>query len=294
MKTNIMVFIMSGFFFIVMTGNKAYSQISTKDKQTMKMQSNVIGIGTPIVLVPGGLTGWISWEPHAKILAENHTVVRVQLVNVQYAVENHDLPEDYSIKTESNALAATIDSLGFTVPVDIVGWSYGAFTALQYSLDHPDHVRSLTLIEPPAMWVLRTNGKYDEQTQKEADFFLTLHGDITEDMLADFLQHAGLLPPGQSARQLPQWNGWVPFRQSLRNSPAVVNYTDDLKRLQNFRVPTLLVKGTGSSVWLHQVIDKLAENIPGSRVVEFPGGHAPHIVSMDKFMAELEKFQRDL
>ncbi len=220
--------------------------------------------------------------------------MRVQLLNVQYGVENRDLPADYTVKTESNALSATMDSLGYTVPVDIVGWSYGAFTALQYSLDHPEHVRSLTLIEPPAMWVLRTDGKYDAPTQKEADFFLTLHGDITEDMLAEFLLHAGLMQPGQSARQLPQWNNWVPFRLSLRNSPTVANYSDDIRRLQNFRVPTLLVKGTGSSAWLHQVIDTLAKNIPGSRVVEFPGGHAPQIVSMDKFMAELEKFQKEL
>lgn len=257
------------------------------------MQFNIIGKGTPILLVPGGLTGWISWEPHAKILSEKRTVIRVQLLNVQYGLENHTLPTDYSVKSESDALAATLDSLGYTAPVDVVGWSYGAFTALQYSLDHPLHIRTLTLIEPPAMWVLRSNGKFDESTRKEADFFLTLHGDITEDMLAEFLQHAGFIKPGQSARELPQWNLWVPFRQSLRNSSTVVNYNDDLKRLQNFQSPVLLVKGTGSSPWLHQVIDVLGKNIPHSRIVEFPGGHASHIVSMDKFIMELEKFQNE-
>lgn len=256
------------------------------------MKSEVSGSGDPLVLVPGGLTGWISWEPHVKILSEKQTVIRVQLLNVQYGLENRPLPTNYSVKTESTALFVTLDSLEYTMPIDVVGWSYGAFTALQYALDHPDRIRTLTLIEPPAMWVLRSNGKFDEQTQKEADFFLTLHGDITEDMLAEFLQHAGFIKPGQSARELPQWNNWVPFRKSLRNSPTVVNYTDDLKRLQNLQAPTLLVKGTGSSLWLHQIIDKLAKNIPHSLIVEFPGGHAPQIVSMNKFMTELERFQK--
>ena len=79
----------------------------------------------------------------------------------------------------------------------------------------------------------------------------------------------------------------------MRNCPSVVDYNDDIKRLQNFQVPTLLVKGTGSSTWLHQVIDALAKNIPHSRVVEFAGGHAPHIVSMGEFIPELEKFHSD-
>lgn len=257
------------------------------------MQYKISGNGTPILLVPGGLTGWISWAPHSKILSENHTVIIVQLLNVQYGLDNRMLPEDYSVITESESLAETLDSLDYRTPIDIVGWSFGAFTALQYSLDHQERVRTLTLIEPPAMWVLRSNGIFDKPTQKEMNFFLTLHGNITEDMLADFLEHAGFTQPGQSARDLPQWNKWIDFRLSLRNSPAVAAYRDNIKRLQKFQVPTLLVKGTGSSVWLHQIIDVLAQNIPHSRVVEFPGGHAPHIVSQNDFMRELAMFHSE-
>jgi pimeloyl-ACP methyl ester carboxylesterase len=256
----------------------------------MKMQSKVSGEGSPLVLVPGGLTGWISWEGHAKILAEKHTVIRVQLLNVQYGIENSELPEGYSVLTESNALAETLDDLKITEPFDLVGWSYGAFTSLQYSLDHPDNIRTLTLIEPPALWILGSTGNIDEETQKIMEFFNTLKGDITEEMLEKFLLFAGFVRPGESARALPQWAGWVPFRRSLRNSSFVVSYKDDIKRVQNFRAPSLLVKGTGSSPWLHKVIDILGTTIPNARVVEYPGGHAPHIISMDKFMAELERF----
>lgn len=257
----------------------------------MEMQSTVSGQGTPVLLVPGGLTGWVSWEPHAKILSEKHTVIRVQLLNVQYAIENRPLPDDYSVKTECDALAATLDSLGYTAPIDVVGWSYGAFTALQYSLDRPERIHTLTLIEPTAMWVMRTNGKFDEPTQKVADFTATLHGDITEDMLEEFLQFAGLIKPGQNARELPQWNFWVGFRQSLRNSLTTVDFQDEIERLSHFEVPTLLVKGTGSAPWLHNVIDRLKKNIPYASVIEFPSGHVPHIVSMDKFIGVLEEFQ---
>jgi len=43
----------------------------------MKMQCEVTGSGRPIVLVPGGLTGWVSWEPFVKSFSENRTVIRV-------------------------------------------------------------------------------------------------------------------------------------------------------------------------------------------------------------------------
>ena len=284
--------------FLYGSASKSYSQtnkyLNTVDAH-LKMLCEVKGEGNPIVLVGGGLTGWKSWEPFVEIFnAKQRKVVRVQLVAVQYGLEKRPLPANYSLKTESNALATTLDSLGFTDPVDVVAWSFGAFTSLVYSLDHPDRIRSLTLIEPPAIWVLRQTGQFDNDMQARADFFMKFRDDITEDKLADFLRNAGFVMPGQSPRDLPQWNGWVPFRQSLRCNPAAVTYDDSIDRLKKFKPPVLLVKGTGSTVWLHNVIAGLSKNIPHSRVVEFPGGHAPHLVSRDEFLLELEKFQKEL
>lgn len=258
------------------------------------MQYEVTGSGRPIILVPGGLTGWVSWEPFVKIFSEKRTVIRVQLLGVQFGLENRPLPADYSVKTESAALAETLDSLGYNTPVDVVGWSFGAFTSLDFALDNSGRIRTLTLIEPPAMWVLRVTGKWDDEAQLSADFFETQTGDITEDMLAEFLLRAGFVQQGQSPRDLPKWNYWIPFRRSLRINPSVVSFRDDIERLKNCQPLLLLVKGTGSTEWLHHIIDGLYETLPHSRVIEFPGGHAPHIVSMDKFLPELEKFQNDI
>lgn len=285
------------FAFIIVAGLAfslvSYKVSSNKTSKIMKMKAEVTGSGRPIVLVPGGLTGWVSWEPFVKEFSEKRTVIRVQLLGVQWGLKDHPIPEDYSVKIESAALAATLDSLDYLMPVDLVAWSFGAFTALDFALDHPDRIRTLTLIEPPAMWVLKITGKWDDEAQQTADLMQTYQGEITEDMLADVLKHAGLIPPGQTARELPQWKNWILYRRSLRINPFVVTHHDKLERLQKFQPPTLLVKGTGSTKWLHHVIDGLSENIPNSRVVEFPGGHAPHLVSKDSFLAELEKFQKN-
>jgi pimeloyl-ACP methyl ester carboxylesterase len=290
MKIKFILLITAGVMFTIISCNSS----SNTNSGVMEMKFEVTGHGSPLVLVGGGLTGWASWEPFIKDFAGERTVVRVQPLGVQFGLEDRMLPENYSVKTESGALAETLDLLGYTKPIDIVAWSFGAFASLDFALDHPDRIRTLTLIEPPAMWVLRVTGKWDDEAQQSADFFESQKGDISEDMLAEFLQRAGFVQPGQSARDLPQWTYWVPFRRSLRVNPAVVSFHDDVERIKAFQPPVLLVKGTGSSAFLHNIIDALSENLPNSRVVEFPGGHAPHLISKDKFLAEFEKFQKKL
>ncbi len=291
MRTNFISWISTGVIIVLISCISSFSN----NQNAMKLQFEVTGSGRPIILVPGGLTGWASWEPFVESFAgHQRKVIRVQLLGVEFGLENRPLPESYSVKTESGALASTLDSLGITAPVDIVAWSYGAFTSLDFALDHPNRIRTLTLIEPPAMWVLRGTEKWDDEAQQAANFFETQNGDITEDMLAEFLQRAGFVQDGQSARDLPQWNSWVPFRRSLRVNPYVVSFRDDMKRLTQLQSPVLLVKGIGSSAFLHHIVDVLHESLPHSRVVELAGGHAPHLVSKDSFMEELEKFQIEL
>lgn len=257
----------------------------------MIMQAEVTGNGRPIVLVPGGLTGWVSWIPHARQLSKARKAVRVQLLNVQFGLENRPLPMEYSVRTESTALAETLDKLGLTGPIDLTAWSFGAETTLDYALNHPDRVRTLTLIEPPAFWVLRANGGLDDDAKEVARSLWSLLGDISETQLETFAKTVGLLQPGEAGRNLPQWDSWMQHRQSLRNSRAVIEHDDSAARLKAFQPPVLLVKGTGSAPFLHDIIDGLAGTLPHSEVVEYPGGHAPQIVSMDRFLEKLERFQ---
>lgn len=264
-------------------------------KDNLKLKVKVNGEGSPLLLVPGGLTGWKSWEPFVETFTSmNRIVIRVQPLNVEYGIKNKQLPADYSVKTESQALATILDSLGSIYPIDVVAWSYGALISLDYALDHPGKIRSLTLIEPPAIWILRSSGTLDVQTQPTLNFFESLYGDITENMLEGFLKNVGFVKPGQSPRELPQWQQWLQFKQSLRNSPAVVTHNDDLKRLQSIKSPVLLVKGTGSALFLHKIVDVLASQFSNTKVIEMPGGHAPHIVSRDKFLNELQIFQKEI
>jgi len=257
----------------------------------MKMQVKITGEGIPVLLMPGGLTGWKSWEPFEKdFTGQGRSVIRLQLLNVQFGLEGRDLPEGYAVKVESNALEATLDSLKLDNPLDIIAWSYGALVTLDYALDRPERIRSLVLIEPPAFWVLRENGPVDAETRQYMDRLGSFRGNITEEMLADFSDLAGLVQAGQNKRDLPFWEDWLVHRQSLRNISSVLTHHDRLERLQELKAPVLLVKGTGSSNYYHLIIDILAERLPDATAIEMAGMHAPHIISKDEFLTTLDRF----
>jgi pimeloyl-ACP methyl ester carboxylesterase len=255
----------------------------------MKMQSEITGSGAPLVLVPGGLTGWLSWLPFAERLAPSRKVVRLQLLSVQLGLEGKFLPAGYSPATEREALAETLETLDVVRPSDFAAWSYGAEIALEFALDHPDSVRSLTLIEPGGFWVLPT---LDAETkrQREEDRRLPREN-LSDDDLEQVLHVAALVPPETNPRELPQWPLWVQHRQSLRAVPFIADYQGDRRRLPKLTTPTLLVKGTGGDPLAHKVIEELARRLPNAQMAEWPGGHTPHIVSMEPFLERMAAFQ---
>ncbi|NLE73111.1 MAG: alpha/beta hydrolase, partial [Actinobacteria bacterium] len=145
------------------------------------MLIHAMGEGPPAVLVGGGLTGWLSWIPHQERLVTARRVARAQPLVVQLGLENRPVPPDYSVEMESAALAAAVDELQPTGAVDLVGWSYGGFLSLDYALTHPDRVRTLTLIEPPAFWVLAAAGDpaYEEERARLRPLAERLRDDVT-------------------------------------------------------------------------------------------------------------------
>ncbi|MFU8814288.1 MAG: alpha/beta fold hydrolase [Pseudomonadales bacterium] len=106
--------------------------------------------GQPVVLVHGSLADYSYWQQSRQIeqLAERYRVIAYSR---RYNYPNDNAPlGDHSAAVEAADLARLLESLALG-PVHLVGHSYGAYTALLLTLEHPELVRSLVLAEPPVL-----------------------------------------------------------------------------------------------------------------------------------------------
>jgi pimeloyl-ACP methyl ester carboxylesterase len=249
---------------------------------------DLTGSGPAIVLVGGGLTGSLSWVPHAERLASTHRVARAQPIGVQRGLERARLPIGYSIRLEAEGLKAALDEHGLTQPVDVVGWSMGGTIALDFALRAPERVRTLTLIEPDVPWVLSSDERADPEVRKAEDDARRWSEGVSEDDLAAFLGEM----LGADPRQHPRWPVWREHREALRAILAIYQHDDDPRRLAALDRPVLLVKGAGTARYNLMMVEALARALPRVRVVELPGGHMAPVAAIDEFLAALETFQR--
>lgn len=253
----------------------------------------VAGDGEPVVLLPGGLTGWGSWLPHAERLAARWRAIRVQPVHNELGSAGRPGDPAYTAAVERACLEMTVDALGVGA-AHIAGWSAGATAALDFALANPGRVRTLVLVEPGADWVLERLGERDPAAERLDVLLRGMAGrPVSEGDLADVLVALGLARSAAEARADPDWGRLASHRAALSwHTEAAERFDWTLGDLGRLDLPVLLVKGAGSDAWLTRPVDALAGLLPRASVLELPGGHACHIERMDLFLAAMEEHMR--
>jgi pimeloyl-ACP methyl ester carboxylesterase len=252
------------------------------------LQHEDTGDGPPIVLVPGALTGWLSWTPHAERLSATRRVIRVQPIHNELGSAGQPGNLSYTWETERESLRLTLKALGVEA-ADFAGWSGGGRALIEFTLQYPDRARSLTLVEPAAYWVLEEAGERDEQVDRLNEFIRGIAGRrVSDEELGQFLELAAFIQPGEDPRRHPNWDRWAPHKQALSWQQSVGRSGRSADELGSISCPVLLVKGTVTADWLKRVVEVLDERIPNSTVLELEGDHASHIESIDAFLEALE------
>lgn len=119
------------------------------------------GEGEPIIFIHG-LTGDYSvWNRQVDAFAKEG--YRAVAYSRRYNFPNKNkLRPNHSAIVEANDLAQFMNELKVK-DAHIVGFSYGAYTALILALEHPEKVKTLTLAEPPVSpWLADLPGKHAE------------------------------------------------------------------------------------------------------------------------------------
>jgi len=247
------------------------------------------GQGDALVLVPGGLTGWLSWIPHQARLASTRTTIRVQPIHNELGSAGQVGDPSYTAEIEREALRMTLDSLTLN-RVDFAGWSGGGRALLEFALAYPERVRSLALVEPAAYWILEQLGESATEVEHTNRFLRRIQfHDVSEEDLAELLRIAGFVRPGEDARAHPNWARWLPHRNALSwQSEAADRSGRRVEELRRIGCPVLLVRGDATAPWLRRVVDVLAGLLPRASVRDLAGDHACHIQSIDEFLDALE------
>lgn len=242
---------------------------------------NEQGAGTPVVFVHGAWMDLRYWELQRQAVATQYRFVA-------YSLRYHgtapwpDAGQHYSLVTHAADLAAFIRQL-HAGPVHLVGLSSGGRLVTMVTLEHPDLVRSLTVLEPPidellvdrpetqpvrdawgkAFAPIRTAAQAGEAIQATKLFF----------ELANY-QGAGTFETQPEAfRQMILDNArTVPLQLAAPRPPAL-----SCAMLGGVKTLTLVVGGEQSPRYLALINEVVVQCIPGSRLVVIP--QATHLMS---------------
>lgn len=247
------------------------------------------GAGDPLVLVPGGLTGWVSWLAHQERLASRHRVIRVQPIHNELGSRGVPGDPSYSAEIERESLRLTLDALALERP-NLAGCSGGGLALIEFAIEYPERVRTLTLVEPAAYWILEQLGERLDEVDQSNGFLHGLFGrDVSEDELADFLRLGGLTGSDADVRSHPNWGRWVEHRTTLSwLSPLLDRPEHSIDDLSRITAPALVTKGTTSTPVDRRLVDILGERLSKAEVREFGGDHAHHMQQIDPFLDALE------
>jgi pimeloyl-ACP methyl ester carboxylesterase len=232
------------------------------------------GTGAPVVFVHGAFSDYRYWEPQRQAVAKQHRFIA-------YTYRYHgttpwpDEGQQYAAATHAADLAAFIRGLN-AEPVHLVGFSFGGLLATLVASEHPDLVRSLTLMDPGIGALLGDIPEAKPLLEDRGTAFAPAGaaakaGDAAQatKLLYDWVnnQGAGALDKQPEAlRQMVLDNArTVPVFLSATPPPAVSCAT-----LGGVKVPTIVVGGEQTRRYYSLINEVVVRCIPGSRSVLIP------------------------
>ena len=232
------------------------------------------GAGPPVILVHGSASTRGQWRAAVADLAPRFRVLAPDLHGYGATPLTRSLGA-LAFDDEVELVDALADLAG--EDVHLVGHSYGAAVCLRAASRRPERVASLVLIEPTAFHLLRLLGEAAAWREIEAVG----------------ARHVALADAGDLAacadHFLGYWIGLDPWRAMPADARArivqtmpkiaqewrmVFAVTDRYESVAAAGIPTLLVRGTATTLAARTVVELLRDQLPHASLVEIGGaGH---------------------
>ncbi len=152
--------------------------------------------GEPIVLVHGNCSAARFWEELIVALAERYRVVAPDLRGYG-RTDAAPLDATRGVRDFGDDLHALFEALGLHRP-HLAGWSLGGAVAMQYAINHPNNVASLTLVAPASPYGF--GGTRDAQGTLTASDARGSGGSAANPEFVQRLQAATAVPTAQHRR----------------------------------------------------------------------------------------------
>lgn len=291
-------FVGSGLFIAIQSRGLAPTALEAKYMTTADRFVEIDGVrvrvreegpasGAPIVLVHGFTFSLETWDAWARSLARDYRVIRYDLAG--HGLTGPDPARRYSPMERAEFLSRLFDELELG-PAVIAGNSLGGMIAWRFAAMNPERVAALVLVSPSAYPL---NGVGDEaaspppamqaflKTAPEAGVAASvgfIYADASKvspkrlELLRDMMRRRG--------------NGDA-FVQSIEQF-VLPDPTNDLRSIA---APTLIMWGSEDRVVPPEHGDRLAADIPGSKLVTFQGaGHVLQEEAPEETLTVLRDF----
>lgn len=245
------------------------------------------GSGPDLVMLHGwGLHGGL-WGEFADALARDFTLHIVDLPGHGYS----DVPERLTV---SGMVDAVTDRLELKADASVLGWSMGAFVALEMTVRYPDRFNRLAWIAGTPSFTQREGwpvGMAPATLQKFADGlkqdyratlkrFISLNGGENGERL--------LL----KAMQQQVFERGEPTVDTLDQGLEILRNTDMRDVLAASRIPLLMIQGTHDRLVHPDTVTAVGQLRPArSRLFE-RAGHAPFLAEPNRVAEALREFVR--
>jgi len=233
----------------------------------------VLGDGSPVVLIHGTPSWSYLWRNVASDLAAQHTVYVYDLLG--YGISEQREHQDVSIAAQTKVLAELLDLWGLEAPC-VAGHDFGGTIAVRLLLLEGKRFRRLALCDPVAIapWIT----PFSRHVQAHLEAFQTMPGHIHRQMIAAHIRTAIMreMTDDQLEPYLRPWLGTAGQAAYYRQVAQFdERYTREIEpRYGKIQTPTLLLWGAHDG-WLDPHFgQRLARMIPGARLSLIPGaGH---------------------
>jgi 3-oxoadipate enol-lactonase len=246
------------------------------------------GDGPAVLLVHAGVADRRMWRGQAPMLARDHRVVAVDLRGFG------ETPHTRGPFSHVEDLREVLDQLGIE-RATVVGGSFGAKVALGFAVTHPERVERLVLC-PPVMpdweWSEHVRRGWQEEDEALEAGDLDRAAEVNVELWVDG-PNRGPDAVDPEVRELVRTMQRHAF-ELAEPDPPPEPAPDPVVRLDDVRVPTLVVVGDEDVEDFLAMADAAAAGIPGARKVVIEG--AAHVVALERpeeFNAALLAFLQD-